>query len=424
MKITDRKYYPWLLVISYSLLGIFFPAAVTQYSMVVGDVAEALGVSTQTVLLTDNVRAICLVCSMFLANFMYRKLGLRKTMALGLILQILPQFAIPLVVRSGFLPGVFILKGMQGLNSMAFPLYISTITLWMSERYAGLATAIFNGSFAAGSGIGAWLAGRIVPYYGWEKSFYLIGGICLFFAIPVMAITRDKERIETPSSVAAANENSGTYKGIIRQSVTWILILALLANTWVTQAITVDMSVYASYMNYSAGDTGTLMLAISCMTVLASIIAGAVSDWVASRSQNTVKARSLVMALGYILCAIAAVFLPGAAAAGYGAFLPTACAMMFGAAWACGVFWALPVEVYHPQDNVSGTAFCSSASNIPNPIATMTVGVLLGANGHWTAGWMTCAIVSVISLAACLLLTRKGNANQYVNRKEEVKYEF
>ena len=36
----------------------------------------------------------------------------------------------------------------------------------------------------------------------------------------------------------------------------------------------------------------------------------------------------------------------------------------------------------------------------------MVVGVLLGSNGHWTAGWMTCAVVSLFSMAASILLSR------------------
>ena len=403
MKITDRKSYPWVLVVCYSLLGLFFPAAVTQYSMVVGDVADARHVPQQTVLLTDNVRAVCLVCAMFLANFMYRKLGLQKTMALGLLFQILPQFVIPLAIRGGFLPALFVLKGMQGLNSMAFPLYISTITLWISERYAGLATAIFNGSFAAGSGVGSWIAGKIVPAFGWEASFYVVGGICLLFAVPVLLITRDKPR--TPAPAAERSRKKGTYAAIIRQPITWILITALIANTWVTQAITVDMSVYASNMHYPSEKIGNLMLVISVMTVVASILAGGVSDWAASRSKNTVKARSLIMALGHALSALGAAVLPFAARIGFVPMLLSSCIMMFGTSWACGVFWALPVEVYSAEDHVSGTAFCSGASNVPNPIATMVVGVLLGSNGHWTAGWMTCAIVSLFSMAASILLS-------------------
>ena len=75
MKLTQQKFYPWLLVVCYSLLGIFCPAAVTQFSMVVGELAEALGVETQTVLLADTCRAVCLVIAMFLSSWACLRLG-------------------------------------------------------------------------------------------------------------------------------------------------------------------------------------------------------------------------------------------------------------------------------------------------------------------------------------------------------------
>lgn len=84
------------------------------------------------------------------------------------------------------------------------------------------------------------------------------------------------------------------------------------------------------------------------------------------------------------------------------------CAMMFGASWAAGVFWALPSAVYTPEEQVAGTAFCSGASNLPNPVAPMVVGVLLGTHGHWTAAWMTCAAASAASLLASLLIPRQS----------------
>lgn len=405
MKITEKKYYPWLLVICYSLLGVFFPAAVTQFSMVVGDVAEALQVDRQVVLLADSTRAVCLVCAMFLSSYVYKKFGLRKTMALGLMFQILPQFFVPVAVRIHCVPMLFVLKGMQGLNSMAFPLYISTITMWMSERYVALATAIFNGSFVAGSGVGAWISGKIIPALGWEASFFAVGGICLFFAIPVLCITRDKPSVKTEEPAADGTKKKGNvYGSIIRQPITWILVAALIANTWVAQAVTVDMSVYANSIGFTYGQTGNLMLAISVVTVISSILAGAVSDWFAARVKDRIKSRSVIMGLGYVLSAVSAFLLPMAARTGFMGLALAACLMMFGASWAAGVFWALPVEVYAPEDNVAGTAFCSGASNIPNPIAPMVVGVILGSSGNWTAGWMTCAAVSLLSVIASFLV--------------------
>ena len=408
MNITKYKSYPWLLVACYSLLGIFFPAAVTQFSMVVNSLSEALAVDRQVILLADTTRAVCLVTAMFLSSYIYKRFGLKKTMALGLMFQILPQFLIPMAVNGRHIPLLFLFKGMQGFNAMAFPLYISTITLWMDKRYTALATALFNGSFVAGSGVGAWISGKIVPVLGWEASFYAVGGICLLFAIPAWMLTKDKIKAAPPEREGKA-VSKNVYGNVIRQPVTWLLILALIANTRVCQSVAVDMSVYANITGYSYGQTGNLMLAISFVTVISSIMAGGVSDWFAMRAKNKVKSRSMIMAAGYAFSAVAAVLLPNASAMGFLPLVLTSCTMMFGVSWAAGVFWALPIEVYTENDNIPGTAFCSGAANIPNPIAPMVVGVLLGSNGHWAAGWLTCALVSALSLLASLVLARYKN---------------
>lgn len=407
MKVTEHTYYPWLLVVLFSLLGFSFPAAVTQFSMVAEELAAELQVTTQTVLLADTLRAICLVTAMFLSGYVYKRLGLRKTIFLGICFQVGSQFLVPFAVSIRCLPLFFLFKGMQGFNAMAFPLYIATITQWMERRYCGLATAIFNGSFTAGAGIGAWAVGRIVPAFGWRASFFLIGGTCLLFALPVLLIVRENPAF-LRRGLDAPQQERNVYGAIVRNPVTWLLVITLVANTWVSQAITVDMSVFAQDIGYTYGQTGTLMLLISVVTVLSSVLAGGVSDYFAARSGNAVRTRSLILALGYVLSAAAAAALPFAAARSISLLTVSACAMMFGASWSAGVFWALPNEVYSARDNVAGTAFCSGASNIPNPIAPAVVGVLLGTRGFWTAGWMTCVLVSVLSVIAALLVAKKG----------------
>ncbi|SHK60960.1 MFS transporter [Hespellia stercorisuis] len=402
MKLCEKKSYPWILVIFYSLLGVTFPAAVTQFSMVVSDISDTMGLSRQQVLYADTTRAILLVAAMFLSSFIYQKLGLKKTMMLGMFFQISSQFLTPLAVNLGSFPLLLVFKGMQGLNAMAFPLYISSITLWMPDKYRGLATAIFNGSFVAGGGIGAWISGILVPSFGWQMSFYIIGGMCLLFAIPVCIITKDKAF--EPDAHTATEKRSNIYSNIVHNPITWLLVLALIANTWVSQAITVDMSIYAQDIGYGYQYSGTLMLIISIVTVVSSILAGAVSDHFAPHSTDSVKTRSRIMGLGYFLATFAALLLPFVADNGFMVIATVSGAMMFGVSWSAGVFWALPSMVYAEKDNVAGTAFCSGASNVPNPVAPAVVGVLLGTNGHWTAGWITCAVVSCISLAASLLI--------------------
>lgn len=405
---TTHKNYPWLIVFCYSILGVCFPAAVTQFSMSVASIAQELAVPERTILLADTFRAICLVCGMFLSTLVYKRLGLRRTILLGISFQVLPQFLIPMAVSMHSLPLLYLFKGMQGLNSVAFPLYIFNITSWIQNRSKGLATAIFNGSFSAGAGVGAWISGQLIPLFGWRFSFYVLGGCCLVLAVPALLITREKPQLapDVPAANAHTNDADARYRAILTSPVTWVLVSGLLAYTWVSQSVTVDMSVYSVSLGYSYGQTGNLMLMISAGTVFASIMGGAVSDWFAARASNKLRSRTRVLSLGYLLSATAALLLPMVAGTGFAGISIAACAMMLGTSWVQGVFWAIPSEVYTAQDSVAATSICSGTSNLVNPLAPMVVGVVLGANGMWQAAWLTCAVASALSLCAILLLPR------------------
>ncbi|MGN9163908.1 MFS transporter [Tissierellaceae bacterium HCP3S3_D8] len=402
MNLTKRPEYPWLLVITYSCLGICMPAAVTQFSMLVGTMADIMQVGEKMILLADSLRAVCLVVALFLSGIVYKHFGLRKTMILGLFFQIAPQFLIPLAVRNRDISFFFIAKGMQGLNAVAFPLYLATITTWISARYRGLATAIFNGSFTAGAGIGAWISGLLIPKIGWQMSFYFVGAACLFFAIPVLLITREKEDHNKKDK----EKDTKQYRRIIGDKKLWVLVVAFLANTWITQAVTVDMSVYATYLDYSYGQIGNLMLLISIVTVIASILAGGISDFFASRSKDKLKSRVIVLSLGYFIAALAALILPLGGEKGFTFISILASAMMIGTSWAQGVYWAIPSELYETKDHIVVTSICSGASNIVNPIAPIVVGVVLGTRGLWHIGWITCSIMALISLIAVLMIPK------------------
>lgn len=407
MDLTKKSSYPWILVGIYSLLGFCLPSTVTQFAMLVGTIAKEMQVSEQTVLLADTFRAVCLVTALFASSFLYKKFGLRKTIFIGLCCQIIPQFVLPLGIENNNLFILYIFKGMQGMNALAFPLYISTITSWIDEKSKGLATSVFNGGFTAGAGLGAWVSGKVIPILGWKMSFYTLGVMCIIFAIPVLLITREKEGI---SPLKKENKNSNRYNIIFKQKLTWILVFALLANTWIAQAITVDMSIYSSYLGYSYGQTGTLMLIISIVTVIASIVGGAVSDFFAARSTNKVLSRAKVLSYGYAIAAIACVLLPIIAKKGFIFTILAASLMMLGTSWAQGVYWAIPSALYKAEDNVIVTSICSGASNLVNPVAPMVVGVILGTRGLWQIGWVTCAIMAVFSMIATLAIPKiKGN---------------
>lgn len=403
MELTKKSNYPWILVAIYSLLGFCLPSTVTQFAMLVGTIAEEMQVNEQTVLLADTFRAICLVTALFASSFLYKKLGLRKTIFIGLCCQIIPQFVLPFGIENKNLFILYMFKGMQGMNALAFPLYISTITSWVNENSKGLATSVFNGGFTAGAGLGAWVSGKTIPLLGWKMSFYFLGVMCIIFAIPVLLVTREKK--STPS-MKKEIKDSNRYNTIFKQKITWMLIFTLLANTWVAQAVTVDMSIFSSYLGYSYNQTGTLMLIISIVTIVASISGGIVSDFFALKAANKVASRVKVLSCGYVIAAVACIVLPLIAGKGFLFTVLAAATMMLGTSWAQGVYWAIPSELYETEDNIIVTSICSGASNLVNPVAPIVVGVILGTKGLWQIGWMTCAVMSIFSMIAALTIPK------------------
>lgn len=408
MDLTKKSGYPWILVAIYSLLGFCLPSTVTQFAMLIGTIAKEMNVSEQTVLLADTFRAVCLVTALFASSLLYKKFGLRKTIFIGLCCQIIPQFVLPFGIEHDNLLILYLFKGMQGMNALAFPLYISTITSWIDERSKGLATSVFNGGFTAGAGLGAWVSGKTIPLLGWKMSFYSLGVMCIIFAIPVLLITREKEN---KSSLKKENKDSNRYNIIFKQKITWMLVFALLANTWIAQAVTVDMSIYSSHLGYSYSQTGTLMLIISIVTVIASITGGAVSDFFAARAANKVASRVNVLSYGYAVAAIACVLLPFIANKGFAFTVLAASVMMLGTSWAQGVYWAIPSELYEAGDNVIVTSICSGASNLVNPVAPMIVGVILGTRGLWQIAWITCAVMAIFSMISALAIPKIKTTN-------------
>jgi predicted MFS family arabinose efflux permease len=414
-----EKWSPWMMVGSYSLLGICFPAAVTQFSLLVPDMAAILHIDIRTVLLADSLRAVCLVIAIFLSGYVYRRLGSWKTICLGLLMQILPQFLIPLALRLQIVPLFFLFKAVQGFNAVAFPVYLSNIAVRVSPNKAGLATSIFNGSFMAGAGIGAWLSGRLLFLLGWQNTFYFLGFLCLILAVPALYFTLYFEGLSGTGKIRMdkIDKNERTiqndvYGGIIGNPLIWLLILALSANTWVMQTITVDMPVYLHLGEIAKTQSGSLMLAIGLVTVIASIGAGAVSDFFAGHSVNPVRGRSMIMAGGYMLGTAAILIFAFLGYGNFGLLALFACFMTAGVSWAAGVFWALPSLLFNKHKNLAATAFCSGASNIVNPLAPFVSGVVLGSAGHWKTAWLICAAISLVSFATTLIISQKRPQNR------------
>lgn len=391
----------WYIVLISSLMGCSISSAFPQFSMTVTNVAEKTGLSESFLLTSDTVKSAAIVVAMLLSGFMYKKFGAKINFILSLIFTALPQFLLPFVAS----PAIFmLLKIMQGLSSLIFPVFLLIIMDAISERQAGLATAIFNGVFYSGGGVGGTLAGFFIAKYGWMSSYFSLGVIQLVIGLIWLFTVKDTTKGQVNEEETLENKEKGSSLQLLRMPVIWLLIIAFISTTFVIQAITVDMPLFSEYLGYNETETGTINTAVTIGLLAACLVSGKISDMVALRMSNKGRARILVMAVGPIIIAISSLMLIVLDLTSFGLFYATALLFSFGGSWGLGTFYSILPEIFDEDKLPIVTGLAGGAGDLGMPAAPLLVGVIFGAKGMWHLGWAVCIVIAALSLLACILL--------------------
>lgn len=401
--ISQKK--AWYIVLISSLMGCSISSAFPQFSMTVSSVAEKTGLSESFLLATDTLKSAAIVVAMLCSGFFYKKFGARITFIIALICMALPQFVIPYTS----VPALLIFwKLVQGFSSVIFPVFLLIIMDVMSERQAGLATAVFNGIFYSGGGVGGTLAGFFIAKSGWLSSYFALGIIALVIGLIWLFTVKDttKDKASDAADVTAdnLNEEKTSSLTLLKMPVVWLLILAFISTTFVIQAITVDLPLFSQWLGYNELESGKINTAVTIGLLAACLVSGQISDMVARRMSNKGRARILVMAVGPILIIIASLMLILLDLTNFGLFYATAFIFSFGGSWGLGTFYSILPEIFDEERLPIITGLAGGAGDMGMPLAPLLVGVIFGARGMWHLGWSVCIVISLLSILACFLL--------------------
>lgn len=399
--ISQKK--AWYIVLISSLMGCSISSAFPQFSMTVSSVAEKTGLSESFLLTTDTLKSAAIVVAMLCSGFFYKKFGARITFIIALICIALPQFVIPYTS----VPALLIFwKLVQGFSSVIFPVFLLIIMDVISERQAGLATAVFNGIFYSGGGIGGTLAGFFIAKSGWLSSYFALGIIALVIGVIWLLTVKDTTKDKASDAVEAdnLNEEKVSSLSLLKMPVVWLLILAFISTTFVIQAITVDLPLFSEWLGYNELESGKINTAVTIGLLAACLVSGQISDMVARRMSNKGRARILVMAIGPILIIVASLMLILLDLTNFGLFYATAFIFSFGGSWGLGTFYSILPEIFDEERLPIITGLAGGAGDMGMPLAPLLVGVVFGACGMWHLGWSVCIIISLLSILACFLL--------------------
>lgn len=400
---VDKKHnsYGWYVVLISAIIGISMTASFPQFTMVVDEYAIRTGVSKEFLLFTDTVKSISIMVSMLLSGPVYKKLGLKKAFALAILAMVVPQVILP-YVTDGML--VLLLKIIQGFCAIIFPVFIINIMDWMDKNQIGTATAVFNGIFYGGSGLGATAAGFTIASMGWVASFHMIAIMTLLPSLVWFFTVKEANKVE--DSALERGRKSG-YGAVIKSPITWILIICLFSTIWMVQVLSVDLPLYGEFFGYDAGSVGLIMSSLSFGIFFASIISGRISDFFAGKSKKPSRARLIVFSLGPVLTVLSIMLLFAIDKSNFTLFYGAILLLSFSSAWGLGSFYCILPELMEKSEVEYATGFVGGIADLAMPIGPFVVGVIFGVKGLWTPAWASCIAICLFSVVGCVLLFRK-----------------
>ncbi len=428
--IKRQDLYGWYVAFISALTGVSMTASFPQFTMVVEEYAVKLHTTQEFLLFTDTVKSVAIMIAMLISGPVYRRLGLKKIFLCAMTAMIVPQIIMPYAVSAGM---VLILKIIQGFSSILFPVFLITIMSWMDKGNVGTATAVFNGIFYGGSGLGATAAGFTIAASGWKESFYVIALMALipsalwFFTVkekkeplPGRPCSNEEDvsarmdastgmDVSTGTDIAPCREK--TFQAVAGSLQTWLLVLCLLSTVWMVQVLSVDLPLYGSFLQYDAGTVGLVMSSLSVGIFLACVISGKSSDYFAGKSKNPATARLLVFACGPLLTVLSILLMFVIDGGSFPVFYASVLLLSFAGAWGLGSFYCILPELMDSGKAEYATGFIGGIADIGMPVGPLVFGVAFGVKGLWTAAWVSCAaicLVSVLGSAALLRSHRRG----------------
>ena len=413
MKDNSIKFRAWYIVFINALVGCAIASTFPQFSMTVANLAAKSGIAESVLLTSDTIKSCGIVAAMLISGFLYNRFGAKTVFVYSTIAAIIPQVLFPYL---GHVWLLMIFKFMQGTSSMIFPVFLVIIMNWVEERNIGLSTAIFNGIFYSGGGIGGTIAGIVIANSSWEISYHVMALIQLVLAIVWLLTVK-----ETPPEASGVPDVSHTSKApnLSEQSNTpeaepkpnllltphvWLLAISFLATTWAVQAITVDLSIYSSHLGFGELEIGKILTAVTIGMIASCLVSGKASDFFAKRAKRKDISRILVLVFGYVLVVAAVIFMAFADTTNFTLLYTAALLLTFGASWGLGAFYCILPEIYDEKTVPIVTGITGGIGDAGMPVAPLVVGVVFGIRGMWVTGWMTCAVMAAISSLSAIIL--------------------
>jgi|GEM_PF-3160973 len=398
----SAKYGWWVTIIStLTCFGIY--ASVTAYSVAVPKKAEAIGVVRSDAALGVSIFLVGLALALIVGGMVIDRIGVKKTVLLGMLLLIVPQFLIPMITNFELL---MVVRFVQGWALISWSAFMVSIMGWIPLKNKGLAAALFLGGSIGGSGIGGLIAGSLIPTMGYGAVFYVLGILPLLFLIIWMVSVKVPPHMLPPpgSEKIRVKRPKPNYRPMLKMPETWALAGIIVANMWLYFGMSGTTAQYGAFLGYETGAIGALTFSFTPACLIGAILAGFWADRRAKTARSPIVGRAFVLMVGLILAMIGSAFIPVLSPMSFMAFVGIISFVMFFNAMAQGAYWAIPAETYPKELQAAGSTFSCGIGSLPKPLAPLVMAVVLAP--LWDIAWWTTTVISILGVIGCIMLLR------------------
>ena len=271
-------------------------------------------------------------------------------------------------------------------ESASFPCASKLLAATVPIESLGLANGITAFAYQFGPAVGAYCGGLIMVHYGWRSALWVFGSLSLLWLLPW-------SRVRLPHAPAASDAIASPPLGsILRQPALWGTALGLFSTNYSFYFLLNWLPYYVvRERGFSTGEMASLTGSAYVVSALSSIAAGwAIDRFVrAGRANLAYKSVMVVAHLGTVACMLGIAF-----AAQRGALASIFVYQVLSGASSAGVF-AIPQILAGPSASARWVGIQNCCGNFAGVIAPALTGLLVEETHHFTAAFVTAALVSV-----------------------------
>ncbi len=299
---SGRKHYAWVICAVGLWISLCNMGLCSNILTIYLPFIEKTGISDSMGSAIISVRCLFSFLSMFIVDYLYWKLSLRK----GIFLASLIGAAAPLVFFIGGAPAYFCGAAMAGIAYGAGCIYPVSllITNWFST-HRGLALGVSS----AGSGVATMLIlpmiSSVILNHSLRTAFLVHAGILFSSAVVIFFLVRDTpaEKGLQPygQAVDQTKRTDPKEAPALPKKLLWILAVMMLINGGIGLAFSGHLSVLTIHAGYSPETAASVISIFGLVLIFSKSMAGAMADRFGTRRSSMLLILTFIAGCFFVL---------------------------------------------------------------------------------------------------------------------------